>query len=479
MNNHSAVEMINEDDEFAFAEKCIRNPPKFNSKLPGIYGFVHHTFDNKYFQNIGDVWGPTTVDHIKLVLRTRHGLKDDEVDSAIIQITEDGQVFQAANVVGYKSGVYRDRNGNPYLILQSHKLVSPVKGDWWLIRAITESMFGPLQTAYLYAWLQWAYLSYETRSLAPGQLLVMVGPVNCGKTLYQEKIISALLSSRSVKCLKYLMDKTEFNMDLISNCHWVLSDSISDLNYNQRKTLTENIKEALCNSEQRLRGMHANPCTVDMCPRISVSINPPAIEALPIFEEGMSDKMMLFKVAKSSKLPDESMSRIDFEAQLRREMPAFAYFLRNEFQVPEEIKESNLTKNVRFNVLTYHHPDVLEKIGDVKRHVHLAEMLFKWQGLYDHRGSPLDMWSTLTKFDAESQKSILTIAPSAKIFGRIMTELAEATNDCFCNGVKVVKLPRGHNGRGYLVTFDPGMSGSKPESRVSFLNHIKEEAKFR
>jgi hypothetical protein len=381
MKNGIQNELATAEDEFAWAEERKEVSLQLSEEVAGVYGFVHHTFENKYYQQKSQVWGPTTVDHIRMVLRARYRLEDDKADQAIIEITEDGQVFQAANVVGYKSGVYRDRSGNPYLILQSHNLITPVEGDWPLIREITESMFGPIQTLYLYGWLQWAYLAYETRSLAPGQLLVMVGPVNCGKTLYQEKIISALLSSRSVKCLKYLMDKTEFNMDLISNCHWVLSDSISDLNYNQRKTLTENIKEALCNSEQRLRGMYANPCTVDMCPRISVSINPPSIEALPIFEEGMSDKMMLFKVAKSSKLPDDWMPRNKFEAQIRKELPAFAHFLRYEFQLPEEIKESRVTKNIRFNVNTYHHPEILEKIGDVKRHVHLAEMLFKWQDL--------------------------------------------------------------------------------------------------
>jgi hypothetical protein len=182
------------------------------------------------------------------------------------------------------------------------------------------------------------------------------------------------------------MDKTEFNAELIGNCHWVLSDSISDLNYRQRKILTENIKEALVNTEQRLRGMYSNPCTVYMVPRISASINTNAIEALPIFEEGMQDKMMLFMVKKSSRLPDDRTSRKEFEAQIKRELPAFAYFLRYEFQMPEEIKEKG---NVRFSVEAYHHPDILAKIADVKRHVHLAEMLFRWRDLYDHRDSPL------------------------------------------------------------------------------------------
>jgi hypothetical protein len=203
-------------------------------------------------------------------------------------------------------------------------------------------MYGPIQTPYLYGWAQWGYNSYESHSLAPGQLLVLVGEHNLGKTLYQEKIISPLFASLSVKCQKYLMDKTEFNSELIGNCHWVLSDSIADLNYQQRKILTENCKEALVNTEQRLRGMYNNPCTVYMVPRISASINASAIEALPIFEEGMQDKMMLFMVQKSSRLPDDKTSRAEFEAQIKRELPGFAYSSNMNFSSQTTLKKRGI-----------------------------------------------------------------------------------------------------------------------------------------
>jgi hypothetical protein len=419
----------------------------------GIFGFVHHVSESKFFQKRRDVWGPADRDMVGLFLATKYKIKKEDIPSTVIEIMENAQVHLAANVAGYKSGVYNDETGKPYLILQSHNLIPPVKGDWPLIREITESMFGPIQTPYLYAWSQWGYLSYESRSLAPGQLLVLVGANNCGKTLYQEKIISPLFSSLSVKCQKYLMDKTEFNPELIGNCHWVLSDSISDLNYRQRKILTESIKEALVNTEQRLRGLYSNPCTVYMVPRISASINTNAIDALPIFEEGMKDKMMLFMVKKSSRLPDDKTSRKEFEAQIKRELPAYAYFLKHEFQIPKEIKEK---QNIRFSVETYHHPEILDRIADVKRHVHLAEMLFKWQNLFQHSDSPLGMWAALTKFDAESKNAVLSIATIEKMFGYIMTELVEATKEGYCCGVKVKKPRRGHgSGRIYQVSFDP------------------------
>jgi hypothetical protein len=97
-------------------------------------------------------------------------------------------------------------------------------------------MFGPEQSPYVYAWLAWAYHSYKKRTLAPGQLFVMVGDKNCGKTLVQEKVISPLLGSHTAKCQAFLTDRTEFNRDLMANCHWSLSDSISKLDWQQRKT---------------------------------------------------------------------------------------------------------------------------------------------------------------------------------------------------------------------------------------------------
>lgn len=420
---------------------------------PASCDFVHHTFENKYYENKGNVWGPATVDDINRFLKVVYKMDEDDRDAAIFAIRRGAQIHLAANVAGCRAGVHKDKRGKPYLVVESHKLAKPVQGDWSIIREIIESMFGPEQTPYVYAWLQWAYCTYEVGTLAPGQLFVMVGPKNCGKTLIQEKIISPLLGSNTAKCQDYLMERTEFNADLIANCHWGLSDSISDMTWQQRKTLTERCKDALVNSEQRLRGLYNNPCVVDMCPRISCSINWTTVEALPLFEEGMSDKMLLFKVEKSSRLPTPQEPREEFEEKIAKALPAFAYFLKNEFTVDDTIKETEA--NVRFNVQTYHHPDILEKITDVKRHVSLAEMLLKWRRLYEPISSPLDMWSALTKYDTESAFSVRALAPSDRVFGRIMTELLEATKDSFCHGVKVTKPPRGHSGRRYRVEFEP------------------------
>ena len=107
---------------------------------------------------------------------------------------------------------------------------------------------------------------------------------------------------------------------------------------------------SLAPGEQRLRDLYASPCTVDMCPRNSCSINWETVEALPLFEEGMSDKMLLFKVEKSSRLPTAAEPRLDFEAAIEKALPGFAYYLDQEHKIADAIRETDA--NVRFGVQT-------------------------------------------------------------------------------------------------------------------------------
>jgi hypothetical protein len=443
---------------------------KFNPKFNPVFTnsprvIVHHVFENKYYERKGNVWGPSTVEDVHRLLSATYGIEEvDDRNGIITRIRNQAQIFAAVIVAGKNAGVHCNKLSEPYLVLKNHQVAHPVQGDWSIIREIIESMFGPEQTLYLYGWLQWAYRTYAEQTLAPGQMLVIVGDQGNGKTLLQEKIFSPLLGSTSAKALKYLTDATEFNSDLIANCHWALSDSISDLDYAGRKTLTERCKEALVNSEQRLRGLYSNPLTVDMVPRITCTINPLNIGTLPLFEDGMSDKMMLLKSQKSSRLPTSKEPRDVFEAKLADALPGFAYFLFSEFLMPEELKETE--GNVRFYVQTYHHPEIREAIEDVKRHVRLAEMLVKWRGIYPAEGSSLDIWVALTKHNADSASSIKALAGSERPLGNILKELVKATKNDFCHGIKVT-YNRGHDGRRYSFKFEENSERSKKLEKIN------------
>ena|SRR5258708_4884985 len=104
-------------------------------------------------------------------------------------------------------GVHKDSQGYDHLVLQSHKLIKPIQGDWSIIKEIIDSMFGVEQAPYVYGWLQWAYFSYEERTLAPGWLFVMMGLNDTGKSLLIERIIAPLLGSQPVKCQNISLNK--------------------------------------------------------------------------------------------------------------------------------------------------------------------------------------------------------------------------------------------------------------------------------
>ena len=246
------------------------------------------------------------------------------------------------------------------------------------------------------------------------------------------------------------MGRTEFNTELIANPLWCLSDALSDMNWQQRKILTENCKNSIVKKTQRLRGMYANPCVVPMCPRIICDINFPSVGALPLYEEGMIDKMHLFKVEKSSLLPTAEMPEEIFIQKVESALPAFAYFLKHEYFVSDDLKEDG---NVRFGHKTYQHPEIVEMLRDVKRHVLLAEVLFGWKTLYTNETAPSKIWNILST-NLSTAKIFNSLCPTLNVFGIIMHELAEATKDDYCNGVKVA-IKRSHkDGRRYFITFD-------------------------
>lgn len=108
-----------------------------------------------------------SVDDIHRVLKVTFNIKDyDDRESIIVNIQSQAQIYLAANVAGCKAGVHEDKKGTPIWSCQNHKLAEPIKYDWSIIREMIESMFGPEQSPYVYAWLQWAYVSYESRTLA-------------------------------------------------------------------------------------------------------------------------------------------------------------------------------------------------------------------------------------------------------------------------------------------------------------------------
>ena len=118
-------------------------------------------------------------------------------------------VSYAGPLAGHKAGFIQDKS---LLITSSPpKAIQPKQGGWDKIRTLAASLFVRMRgrkaynpedidlTAFNHL-LAWIFFGYEHTSggvYTPGQLLVMAGPAGCGKSAFQDRVITPLFGGRS------------------------------------------------------------------------------------------------------------------------------------------------------------------------------------------------------------------------------------------------------------------------------------------
>jgi hypothetical protein len=233
------------------------------------------------------------------------------------------------------------------------------------------------QIGLFHCWMKWGMESLRDQTRAPGHYLIIMGPPKCGKSLLQEKIISPLLGCGPSDATPYLTrspGSSDFNSDLLQFFHWMISDGLAFRSFQERKSYTENCKRVIGNSEQRLHEKFKNAGMVPFCCRLSGTLNPSAVESLPLLEEGMLDKLLILQGKSHEYLPNTKtipLARPEFEKRIEMALPAYAYFLMNEWRIPDTIKEIS-GERLGFN--GWINPDITERAGEMSRGTLLAEI---------------------------------------------------------------------------------------------------------
>jgi hypothetical protein len=300
-----------------------------------------------------------------LFLNNEVYIKEDEgytTDSYKYTITQECKVRVAVNVAGYSAGIHKNTMGKPFLILEPTKFPDLIRGDWSFINSILYGLLGLPdadlerlglkklgidQIGLFHCWMKWGMESLRDQTRAPGHYLIIMGPHKCGKSLVQEKIISPLLGCGPSNATTYLTrspGSSDFNSDLLQFFHWMISDGLAFRTFQERKSYTENCKQVIGNSEQRLHEKFKNAGMVPFCCRLSGTLNPSAVESLPLLEEGMLDKLLILQGKPHEYLPNTKkipLPRPAFENRIEKALPAYAHFLMNEWKIPDIIKETS------------------------------------------------------------------------------------------------------------------------------------------
>ena len=335
----------------------------------------------KYF--VQDEFGeyvPYTKTTLKLILKSwglRGRAHDDEllspIDALIADVSYAKSVAYAGRLAGIKTGCYI-MNGKRVLVTSDPVIIKSEAGTWPMIESISNQLFsgGEIdQRPYIYGWLKMGRKAVLEAFPMPGQALVLAGPRNAGKNLFQD-IITELLGGRAEKPYRYMVGKSEFNGDLFGAEHLCIADEVPFYDMPSRRVFGSKIKDICVNSLQSCHGKHKEALTLYPIWRLSISVNDEAenLVMLPPLEDSIEDKIMLLKVEQAV-MPMKSDSprcRVEFWDGVRAEIPSFAKFI-EEYEIPENLQES------RFGIKAFQHPDLVEILKEMTHENRLMALM--------------------------------------------------------------------------------------------------------
>jgi len=281
-----------------------------------------------------------------------------EVESALEELERRWWVEYAGPIAGRRAGWYVE-SGQRVLVTHSPQLIKPVSGKWNSLCLFLEELLGDEQKEWLLGWLHWALAALYANRYRAGQVVVLCGPRDSGKTLLAS-LITEMLGGRSASPLAYLTGKTDFNGELAGAVHLLIDDDWADSDPRVRRQFGAHLRGYVAARTQRLHPKNKQALSITPLWRVSMLLNddPSSLTVLPQLEESIQDKITLLKATKAALPADDDDP--DREEKIWRcftaELPALVYYLLHEYRVRDE------WRNARFGLTAMHNPAVLELI---------------------------------------------------------------------------------------------------------------------
>lgn len=458
-------------DASAFAEihegsaesgEASKHPPGTNGKTNGTpakpYAFpTPEEFDAFYFstkktfwlQNLRKEWMEVTEGALRRFLKAK-GYRTEvlidgrnhQLDDAILSIQYERDVHYAGPLAGFEAGEVLNC-GSKILVTRSAAALKPRKGPFNTIHDFFGELLGE-KVLYFWAWLKAARESMEEGfPFRPGQVLVLVGPNQCGKSLAQSLITEAL-GGRGAKPYRYLSGRTDFNADLFGAEHLYMEDEVSATDLKTRRQFGESIKNLVASEVQSCHGKSKEAISLSPFWRVSISLNdnPESLLVLPPLEEGLADKIIMLR---AFRVPfpyaqDDLTGRRRYRQQLTEDLPGFLHWLKS-WKIPPELKCQ------RFGVKHFHEPLLLQLLDSLSPELKLLSLIdtlgivngypWRWEG------SASDLESKLRDQDRSGQVDKLLYFSSA--CGVYLGRLARK------RPLRVKEKPRSGDERGWIL----------------------------
>ena len=345
----------------------IKSPPKIHRTDKGIYYMENQRTGN---------WQMVTMPEMRADL-SADGLTGYDIDAAMAKGRHEDSVSAVIQLGGRSRGMFQTGSGNILVPRRKHG-VQPREGSWTVTRELIKGMFygvdeNKTQLDVFMGWLARAWQSYTSEEITVGQFLHIAGDAGSYKTYLVQHVLANLFGVPS-NLNSHLVGDIKFNSDLFTAFLWVADDASMKQHSKVNAELIKSI--AVASQTCRLEAKNVDPITVPALRRgiMLTNTGEEAMKVIPVFEEGMDDKVISLFVHKfrlnveGINLPTEQA----LQDALRAEAPAFAYVLENYAH-----HEWNENHSDRYGVPSYKNPLVLEAIREASPEARNHELIMR------------------------------------------------------------------------------------------------------
>jgi len=275
-------------------------------------------------------------------------------------------VDYANPLAGHRCGAFETTDGKRVLVTSQARIPSRGKSrDCPFIERFLEQLLGAEQMHVFCLWLKVARAAQISGDFRPGQMLVLAGPSNCGKSLCQA-LITEFLGGRVGKPYRYMVGETAFNSDVCAAEHWCIEDENASTDIRTRRKFGASLKEATVNQNVSVHAKGRDAITLPLFRRVSLSVNdePENLMILPPLDGSIIDKIILFRCA-MARLPNE---RSETWQRILKELPNFVTQVEC-FRIPKSMVCP------RFGVTAFHNPSLLEALNEVAPETRLQALI--------------------------------------------------------------------------------------------------------
>jgi hypothetical protein len=292
---------------------------------------------------------------------------------ALIWLRDNKEVAGTISLAGYRAGIIEDLSiGRPRLIIDQAKQIKPVKGKFPTVKGFIDSMLGHEPARYLHAWsAEWL------KGTQHGHMLLFLGDTGCGKSVLQDIVLTPLLG-RSANAFAYMSGNSPFNGECTAAEHLHIDDNFCDPRYLCGELFQARVKEVTVSKSVVSHAKYKSPVKCSPRQRATLSMNkePHNLEMLPQLHAEVKEKVMVFDCKPTGFLQREAAKcggEDGLEKKIRAELPAYAYWLRNEFDYTDLMDARHGLD--RFRIRPWHDEELLREIQAATREQALFEIL--------------------------------------------------------------------------------------------------------